>query len=210
MFGNRGVFNPVSTRERRHERTRQDILNTAIAIIREKGADSLSLREVARRIDYSPAGLYEYFGSKDDLVDAICGEADNRLRRHLESVPQDLSPGERLIRIGMAYVAFARENPEHYTFLFNNQQLEATPGELIDQRQEDPPGTFFIALNAVEAAVEAGVVNPRGQDSVTLTYQLWAIMHGMAALQVSYLQRFPLDFETADRAGIEALVRGME
>ena len=75
----------TTPRERRAERTRKAILDTAMQLIVEKGPDKLSLREVARRIDYSPAGLYEYFGSKDELVEAACSEADRRLGLYLNA-----------------------------------------------------------------------------------------------------------------------------
>ena len=95
-------------RERRQERTRQAIINSALHLIREKGPNELSLREVARRIDYSPAGLYEYFDSKEDLVQAVCSEAEGRLRDALQSVDPTLETVEYLVELGLAYIRFAR------------------------------------------------------------------------------------------------------
>ena len=59
----------VSTpRERRAQRTRDAILEAARQIIGKDGIDGLSTRGIADAIDYSPAGLYEYFGSKEEII----------------------------------------------------------------------------------------------------------------------------------------------
>ena len=58
----------LTPRQRRHLRTKDAILDAARQIIATEGAEKLSMRAIAKRIDYSPAGLYEYFGSKDVLT----------------------------------------------------------------------------------------------------------------------------------------------
>ena len=69
----------LSPRAKRHQRTRDAILEAARHIVHEDGIGGLSMREIARRIEYSPAGLYEYFGSKEEIIDAICEEGFRRL-----------------------------------------------------------------------------------------------------------------------------------
>lgn len=56
----------LTPRERRAQRTRDAILEAARGIISKKGVEALSIRSIADAIDYSPAGLYEYFGSGRD------------------------------------------------------------------------------------------------------------------------------------------------
>jgi ACR3 family arsenite transporter len=58
------VTDAHSPRIRRHQRTQQAILDAARAIISREGVGELSMRAIAERIDYSPAGLYEYFDGK--------------------------------------------------------------------------------------------------------------------------------------------------
>src|SRR6476660_7516476 len=104
----------ATPRARRKERARQAILQAALELILEKGPDNLSLREVARRSDYSPAGLYEHFKSRDEIVEAVAAEGLSRLHAHLGAVPQDLPSRRRLVELAMTYVDFARQNPEHF------------------------------------------------------------------------------------------------
>jgi AcrR family transcriptional regulator len=57
-----------SRRERRRLATRTEILTAARELLLEVGPEELSLRQVARRADFSPAALYTYFTSRDEIV----------------------------------------------------------------------------------------------------------------------------------------------
>ncbi len=61
----------ASLRERQRERRRQNILDAAWQLIGEKGLDNTSIEEVAARAEVGPATVYNYFGSKNDLLQAL-------------------------------------------------------------------------------------------------------------------------------------------
>ena len=77
----------------------------------EVGPEALSLRQVARRADFSPAALYTYFSSREELVAALFAESFQRLDEYLRRVPDDLPLQRRVVELGMAYMDFARDNP---------------------------------------------------------------------------------------------------
>lgn len=195
-------------RERRHQRTRESILDAAVSLIREKGADKLSLREIARRIDYSPAGLYEYFDSKEAIIEAVCLEANRRLGVYLSAVDTGLPPEEYMVALGLAYVQFARQNPEMFTMLFTNFN---GPTEMVDLEQlDEDDAALSIAYQAMKRGIETGIFAlPDGYGAMDLTYALWALVHGMAVMQVTYLRDLPMDFEHADRLALQTFVRGL-
>ena len=198
-----------TTREKRHERTRDEILNAALGLIIENGIDNLSMRELARRVDYSPAGLYEYFGGKDEIIMAVCLEGDSRLAAYLSAVPADLPLRDYLIELGLAYVRFARQNREHFTVLFTNR----IPGMTTlpdDHDVTHPEDSFSILLHAIKTGIADGMIaSPEGYGAVEISYSVWAMVHGMATLQVSYLRDLVLDFESADRHMLELFVSGL-
>jgi AcrR family transcriptional regulator len=210
------MTNDTTPRERRAERTRKTILDTAMQLIVEKGPDKLSLREVARRIDYSPAGLYEYFGSKDELVEAACAEADQRLGVYLNTVDSALPPDDYLVELGLAYVRFARENPEHFLFLFGNREanfedmlpLDDDFQDDADWSEHDP--NFALLINAVQRAIDAGVIQTRAHfNTLEIAYTVWAMAHGMALLQAKYMPHLRLNYETADRHAMRLMIAGL-
>ncbi len=197
----------TTPRERRHQRTRDAILQAAIQMIREKGADKLSLRAIAREIDYSPAGLYEYFGSKEEIIDAVCIRANEYLHRYLRDVPENLPLDDFLIELGLAYISFARENPEMFTMLFMNM---SGPSEKITIEQLDEQDAFTILAKAVQSGIESGKIQTEADlSAIEISYGLWALVHGMAVLQVTYLQAFPLDYNRADKQTIAIYIGGL-
>jgi AcrR family transcriptional regulator len=197
----------TTPRERRHARTRQEILEAALEILYQEGPDKLSLREIARRVDYSPAGLYEYFDNKEAIIDALCQDGDRRLQTYLLSVPNDLPPYEYLVELGLAYIRYARSNPDHF-LLQSTRLMPEMPS--IPFKEIDPGETFQILLDAVQRAIEAGVILPQESSGLfEIAYSLWALGHGAATLQLTNLKNVELDYENIDRAALESMMRGL-
>lgn len=197
----------TTPRERRHQRTREAILKAAIDLIRDKGADNLSLRAIAREIDYSPAGLYEYFGSKEEIIDAVCTQANDYLRRYLQAVDNAMPLADYLLELGLAYVKFACENPEMFTLMFNS--LDG-PSEGITVNDLDESDSFTILAKVIKSGIESGQIHVDNNLSpIEISYSLWALVHGMAVLQVTYLHNFPLDFERANHFTLRTFINGL-
>jgi AcrR family transcriptional regulator len=66
------------TRDRQAERrkaTRQEIVDAAWTVAREKGLADLTLRDVAERVGMQAPSLYSHFASKHAIYDAMFGQA---------------------------------------------------------------------------------------------------------------------------------------
>ncbi|MFN8456881.1 MAG: TetR/AcrR family transcriptional regulator [Anaerolineae bacterium] len=201
------MITDTSPRQRRHNKTKESILQAARELIAEKGIDGLSLRALAHRIDYSPSGLYEYFHSKDELVTAVCAEGMERLNDYLTSVPADLPPTERLFKMGLAYLDFARQNPEHFRLIFTDIVAPATAFD-------EPPiegDPYQTLLQAVQDAIETGAINLQpGYHLHEIAYTLWALVHGMAMLEQTHLRYVQTDFDTIHRHALEIFAAGFQ
>lgn len=57
---------------------RQEILDRAIEVFRERGADGTSLRRIAERLGVSHAALLHYFDSREQLLIAVYAHAEVR------------------------------------------------------------------------------------------------------------------------------------
>lgn len=75
---------------------RQEILDRAIEVFAERGADRTSLRAIAREVGVTHAALTHYFGSLEELLVAVYQESNSPAHRH-EVVPDDATPVERMI-----------------------------------------------------------------------------------------------------------------
>jgi AcrR family transcriptional regulator len=192
----------ASPRTRRRERTLGTILTAAREIVLEGGPDALSLREVARRADYSPAALYRYFANKEELIAALGREAVTVLGRHVEAVPESLPPRERLVELAEAYAAFAEENPEQFA-LFDRLRLPASPWE----RYLTLAWPFTVIVDAVRTAMACGAI-AQG-DAPAAALGLWALAHGFASLRAGHLHGVDADLAGMRRAAFETHVRGL-
>lgn len=191
------------TRERRRERNLGAILDAAREIVLERGPANLSLRETARRADYSPAALYRYFANKDQLLAALGMDAVTVLGHHIEGVDATLPPRERLVALGEAYIAFADQHPEQFELL-DRLQLPATTWE----RYVEVARPFTLIVGAVSEAMAAGAI--AAGDAGAAALGLWALAHGFAALRAGHLRVVEAPHAQLRRTAFETYVRGLE
>lgn len=204
----------LSPRERRYQRTQKAILDAALAIVTKEGADKLSIRAIADRIDYSPAGLYEYYGSKEEIIGALCWEGHRTLKRYMQRVPFNMPPDEYMVEIGLAYISFAIQNPDYFMLIFTAPIARPDhdiPGEQVpSEKMMAEDSSFPLLVNGVARAAEAGIIRLLPELGILETaYAFWAIVHGAAMLRVGHLNYIPGDFAAADKAMIKAFVKGM-
>lgn len=194
-----------SPREQRQEATREKILKAALQLIDRDGLNKFSLRAVARKVKYSPAGLYEYFANKDDIVGTLCETADKKLANYLASVPENLAYRDYLVELGIAYIRFARAETTYFRLLFIMQMSNRSSLEV--------PATgsaYIILLQSVQRGIENGTfIAQHEQSDEQIAYTLWSMVHGMAMLQTSHLTNFDTDFEIIDREALQNLISGI-
>lgn len=81
---------------------RQEILDRAIEVFRERGADGTSLRRIAEAIGVSHAALLHYFDSREQLLVAVYAHAE---AQRATAGALDRSPGvERMVDAAIANV----------------------------------------------------------------------------------------------------------
>lgn len=208
------TVNQLSPKEKRHQRTHQAILDAARQLVHEKGIDGLSMRAIAERIDYSPAGLYEYFGSKEEIISAICQQGHRRLRAYMEQVDRALPVEEYMIEIGLAYIEFATQNPDFFLLMFTLTSSDLTSvAEVTAEYAGGMMGSdsaFAVLVEGIQRGVTAGVFHPRpGFDVLGIALAAWAVVHGMAMLRVTNLRNFTTDWTQISRETLRAFGQGL-
>jgi AcrR family transcriptional regulator len=200
-------------REKRHLRTRQAILDAARTIIAEEGPAALSMRALADRIDYSAGGLYEYFGGKEEIIAAVCGQGQQYLYDAMNAVDPALSPVEYLHQIGLAYIRFALEHPDYFLLMFTTApapNMAETPGEAVLAQLHGEGSAYGLLVQAIRRGIDAGVFAVRaGFDQDEMTYAAWSVVHGIAMLRTTALRHYPLDLAAADEQVLRNFVRGL-
>ena len=172
--------------KRRKTRTRQDIIDTTHAMIVERGIEGISIRAVADQIDYSPAALYRYFASKDELVDAVRARCFERLNAAIfERIQAAAGPAEQLLLGGLTYIDYARQHPIDYPLMFHLGPSPAT-------QAENQKTAMRALLTIVRFGLEAGIFATHDDyDETAIVYHCWATVHGLAMLQTTVMKDEP-------------------
>ena len=194
-------------REREREEIRKKILDAARELFATEGYERVTMRRIAEAIEYSPTALYHHFEDKSALVDALCEEDFSRLLRVLLSGELPADPIEQIRQMGRAYARFGLENPNHYRYMF------MTPMEFKASHDHElsPSGqrAFDLLLSAVKGTIADGRF--RRGDALTMAQVLWAGLHGVVALLITYdPEQFPHGAAAPDLVDqvIEASIRG--
>lgn len=154
---------------------RRSILDAAAALLDEEGAEGLTIRRLALRSGCTPPVIYQHFGDKNGLLDAVLDRAFERLVTRLDALPAAADPRERVRDQFLEMLHFGLENPTHFRLMSAPRPDSAPPvpsAEAARQRLEDSLGALVASGRTVT------------DDLEVLGQALWALLHGLTALPV--------------------------
>jgi AcrR family transcriptional regulator len=112
--------------ERDREAVQRAILDAARDLFVAEGYQNVSIRKIAERIEYSPAAIYGYFPSKDDIFFALAEEGFRLLYRIVQkedSASRTREPIARVREIFWHLYEFSREHPEYFALMFVDRSV---------------------------------------------------------------------------------------
>src|SRR2546427_13092533 len=111
--------------ERDREAVRRSILDAARNLFVSEGYGNVSIRKIAERIEYSPAAIYGYFPSKDDIFFALAEEGFQLLRQAAESHRHDSvrPPLEQLRARVWEFYRFSCDHPQYFALMFLDRSV---------------------------------------------------------------------------------------
>lgn len=104
---------------RKTQFTREDVVLAAFELVRRKGIDQLSARNVARQLGSSTAPVYSNFASMDELQAVLYEKAAHRML-DFATRPHTENP---FLNMGVGLLLFARECPRWYQALSMRRDL---------------------------------------------------------------------------------------
>ncbi|MBR3737816.1 MAG: TetR/AcrR family transcriptional regulator [Eubacterium sp.] len=94
---------------------KEEIIEAAVNITREKGISAVTAREVGAALGVSSRPLFTYFKSVDELKIEVYNYAQ---RLYEEYVVEGLAQEIPFLGVGQQYIRFAKEETELYKYLF--------------------------------------------------------------------------------------------
>ena len=170
--------------------TKEAMIDGAFRLIREKGHEALTARNLASFLGCSTQPVMYQFPNMDSLKELTYQKADAYHTAYILA-------GKDLLEMGLRYVRFAKEEPQLFKFLFQS-------GRFIGLSMEDlirAPETAGV-LDAV--GVEEGLTP---EEAVSFFEPLAALVHGYASLIANNAMEY--DPEAIQRALI-TIAEGME
>lgn len=114
---------------RRNLFTPEDVIDAALAVVREQGITQLSARRVAQRLGASTAPVYSNFASMEELGGAVRRAVAAMVLAETE-VPRS---GEPFLDMGVGVLEFARREPALYDAVFGSAGDGEDTGRLVMQ-----------------------------------------------------------------------------
>jgi AcrR family transcriptional regulator len=164
---------PPAAKPYHHGKLRESLLDVADRLLSKRGAESLTLRAVAKSAGVSHAAPYHHFRGLDDLLAAVAERAFASLAGDMQPAAALPQARERLLAICAAYVDFARRKPAQFRLMF---------GPLLARKRQFPgllaaaDRTFQILLSAASAYDPA--------QGPLLALSGWSLAHGLANLNI--------------------------
>ncbi len=183
-------------RDRERQELRQAILMASRDIAAREGWQSVSIRKVAERIEYSPPTIYEHFTSKEALLRELMREGFRLLMERVRAGNSTAaSPEARIMAIALAYWDFAWDYPELYQvmhglggvpFCFDAAIEEAESAPNLSSSDQFPPEAkvvFQFTMDAIKELADGGERDCDEREA--LVHILWATLHGLVALTMA-------------------------
>jgi AcrR family transcriptional regulator len=188
-------------RERQHAAIERLILEAAEHLLLRSGPDGVSLRAVAGRIEYSPAAIYGYFSTKDDLLAGLAAHGFRQLNDALTraSEASDSSPFGQLREFYWRYYEFSKTHAAYYELMFLDSSY--APGRWDREALAHLREATDLADRLIAGCVETGTF-ASGMSRAAMRRTLWAAIHGAAVIALR--RRLPADADP-DQLAAETL-----
>lgn len=175
----------MGTQERRareREARRKTVLDAARALVRDKGFNGTTSKQIASACELSEATLFFYFKSKDEIFTSLLLEGIEFTGQGIDRIAaSDASPRVKLERLWRFFGEVKREHPEYFqvfTYLAHPQATAAVSDELKDELARRS-GDNFRRFTALLDDIAGG---PQGRVAADL---MWSSFVGLMVLRDS-------------------------
>ena len=106
--------------------TRDDILDAAAQVFRQKGFNGASMQDIAEAVNLQKASLYHHVSSKQEILLALLDRALGMLTEHIAGITaQDLPADQKLRQMIRAYLVALSDNSDlSSVLLFEHRSLD--------------------------------------------------------------------------------------
>ncbi len=170
----------IERKERDRVEMRQRIIDVAIEMFVQEGYEKTSIRNIAEKIEYSPATIYLYYKDKDELLYDVQAMAFEKMDQAFLARVNAKDPLERLEQIMKTYVWFGKKNPELYDLMF----IIRAPMNVVEDKENwmNCHDSFGFLVQCLTECIERKLI--RFDDVMVAAVSVWSMGHGLVSLDL--------------------------
>lgn len=154
---------------RKESVTKNMIIDTAFALVREEGMQNVTARKLAGKIGCSTQPIFRVYANMNELNEEIYQKAIEAFANYYENFESGMETP--FIHLGLAYINFAKEEKEIFKLLFMSEyRADRSLYELLN-------GKTGALSKEINKAATNGCENPSG-----LFMKMWIFIHGCACM----------------------------
>lgn len=174
--------------------TIQNILDTAFAMTREEGFENVTARKVAAKAGCSTQPIFRVYKNMEELWDAVYVRAAEFFQDYYSLYPR--TGKTPFANLGMAYIAFAREERHLFELLFVSGKVSSDKKKSMYELLNGESGNVVYEINLARVA---GCADPGD-----LFMKMWIFIHGAACMTLTG------DYDLTDTETLALLERSYE
>lgn len=152
--------------------TKEEIVNAALQVVREKGTATLTTRQIAAVLGVSTRPIFTYFQNMQQVQEAVRQAAQALYHSYIKKGLEQVHP---FIGLGEQYIRFATQEPELYRLLF----LPLAPGS-ENKAMEEMERTQNLVLEFLQQIYQLDEAAAK-----RFFRDVWLVAHSLAALIVT-------------------------
>lgn len=161
-------------KEREKQEMRKLIISAAMEMFVKDGFDKTSIRNIADKIEYSPATIYLYYKDKDELLYEVQAQAFLELYNAFAKDVTATEPFERLKQLFRSYVTFGFEHPDLYDLMF----ILRSPMNAVENDWPNCDQAYSYLTDTLDKCID----QLRYENAKVAALSIWALGHGLIAL----------------------------
>jgi AcrR family transcriptional regulator len=169
------VRRPAMRGRYHHGDLREALIQTAVELLGERGAEAFSMAEASRRLGVAVSAPYRHFADRDALLAAVALRAAGLLAEQLDRTAASGTPAQRLAAAARAYVHFADEQRPLFQALVGSGLSKDSHPEITRAAQ---------AIGAIFLSPSAALATGSQTAAARLASAIVATAHGHAMLML--------------------------
>jgi AcrR family transcriptional regulator len=195
--------------QREREAISRSILDAARVLFVAEGYKNVSIRKIAEKVGYSPAAIYSYFDSKDDIFLALAEEGFHMLFQSgvcAREAHPDAEPIDCIRAAFLNLYEFSKAHPEYHALMFLDRSVPRISQDWQRFGFVREMGAQLTAL--IEQSIDRGDF-PAGSNSEVIFRVLMAAVQGISTMRLCDRLVPGEDADALAYATLEAALTGL-